>query len=76
METQILLNLMVANPSVVWKSMRTKYSFIMPMSLISFEWNGSYGNAANKVFFIEIIVRDQLESDDDKLIHFPYGSTG
>ena len=49
------------------------------MSLISFEWNGSYGNAAlklNKVFFIEIIIRDQLESDDDKLIHFPYGSTG
>ena len=59
--------------------MRTKYSFIIPMSLISFEWNGSCGNAAlklNKVFFIEIIVRDQLESDDDKLIHFPYGSTG
>ena len=59
--------------------MRTKYSFIIPMSLISFEWNGSYGNAAlklNKVFFIEIIIRDQLESDDDKLIHFPYGSTG
>ena len=26
--------------------------------------------------FKEIIVRDQLESDDDKLIHFPYGSTG
>ena len=48
------------------------------MSLISFEWNGSYGNAAlklNKVFFIEIII-DQLESDYDKLIHFPYGSTG
>ena len=43
---------------------------------VTFEWNGSYGNAANKVFFIEIIVRDQLESDDDKLIHFPYGSTG
>ena len=49
------------------------------MSLISFEWNGSYGNAAlklNKVSFIEIIIRDQLQSDDDKLIHFPYGSTG
>ena len=26
--------------------------------------------------FIEIIIRDQLQSDDDKLIHFPYGSTG
>ena len=59
--------------------MRTKYSFIILMSVISFEWNGSYGNAAlklKKFFFIEIIIRDQLESDDDKLIHFPYGSTG
>ena len=40
---------MVVNPCAVLKSIRTKYLFIILMSVIYFEWNGSYGNAALKL---------------------------
>ena len=67
------------NPSAVWKSMRTKHSFIILMSVIFFEWNGSYGNAAFKLkksFSVKIPIWDLLESDDHKLIRFPFDLTG
>ena len=70
METQILLNKMVANPSAVWKS--SDEIFIHNTDVTYFFW-------VEWVIwqcFIEIIIRDQLQSDDDKLIHFSYGSTG
>ena len=37
------------NPCAVLKSIHTKYLFIILMSVIYFEWNGSYGNAALKL---------------------------
>ena len=40
---------MVVNPCAVLKSIRTKYLFIILMSVIYFEWNGSYGKAALKL---------------------------
>ena len=50
---------MVPNPSALLhvQSMRKKYSFIVLMSDFSFEWNGSYDNAAlkpKKFFSIKI----------------------
>ena len=46
------------------------------MSVIIFERNGSYGNAAPKLknfFSIKIPIWDELESDDYKLTRFPFG---
>ena len=45
---------MVVNPCGVLKSMRTKYLFIILLSVIYFERNGSYGNEALKLkkFFL------------------------
>ena len=49
------------------------------MSVIIFERNGSYGNAAPKLknfFSIKIPIWDELESDDYKLTRFPFGLAG
>ena len=49
------------------------------MSDFSFEWNGSYGNAAlkpKKFFSIKIPIWDYLESDYYKLTRFPLGLRG
>ena len=40
---------MVVDPRGVLKSMRTKYLFIILLSVIYFERNGSYGNDAPKL---------------------------
>ena len=52
---------MVANPSAVWKSMRTKYSFAIVMSVIAIERNVPYSNTELKLknfFSIKIPVWD------------------
>ena len=62
-KTQILLNWMVALPSAVRKSMHTKYSFTMLMSVI-FHWrNGLDGNelvsrtAIASVIFLFLLIK-------------------
>ena len=62
-KTQILLNWMVALPSAVWKSMHTKYSFTMLMSVICHWRNGLDGNelvsrtAIASVIFLFLLIK-------------------
>ena len=65
---------MVANPRAVWKSTRTKYSFIILMPLVMHHCNTAMLKL-KKFFSIKIFISDYFESDDYKLIRFQFGLT-